>query len=413
MFDSYEVRRDFPFLSTGVIYLDSAATSQKPRQVIEAVAKFYESHYANIHRGVHKLSREATQAYEEAHEVVARFIDAYSWREVVFVRNTTEAINLVAYSWAMRELREGDVIVTTIMEHHSNVLPWVIAARRVGARVKVVGLRGDYTLDYDELEAAVGERTRLVAITHASNVLGTLVDARRVARVAREVGALLLLDGAQSVPHMPVSVRELECDFFAFSGHKMLSPSGIGALWGREELLEGIEPFLYGGDMISSVGYESGRMEPRWNELPWKFEAGTPNIAGAVGLAEAVRYLEKLGMENVRGHERELTEYALKRLSDVEGVELYGPRPEQRGGVVPFNVRGLDPHVVATLLDQRGIAVRSGFHCAEPLHKYLGLTEGTVRASFYVYNVREEVDALTEALAEISALREALPAGTA
>ncbi|MEM2617529.1 MAG: cysteine desulfurase [Thermofilaceae archaeon] len=401
MLDPYEIRRDFPILERGFVYLDNAATSQKPRQVIDALARFYESRYANIHRGVHRLSREASEAYEEAHEVVARFIGARSWREVVFVRNATEAINLVAYSWGLSELGEGDEVVVSVMEHHSNLLPWVAVARMRGARVKLVGLRSDYTLDYEALEQAVTERTRIVAITQASNVLGTIVDVRRVARLAHKVGAICLVDGAQSVPHLPVNVRELECDFLAFSGHKMLGPSGIGVLWGREELLEELPPFLYGGDMVKEVRYEGGEIKPAWNELPWKFEAGTPNIAGGVGLAEAVRYLERLGMENVRLHEIELTRYALKRLSELEGLELYGPEPERRGGIVPFNVRGLDPHSVAALLDQRGIAVRSGFHCAQPLHEYLGLREGTVRASFYIYNVMEEVDALAAALSGI------------
>jgi cysteine desulfurase/selenocysteine lyase len=404
MLDPYEIRKDFPILSAGVVYLDNAATSQKPRQVIEAVARFYESMNANIHRGIHRLSREATEAYEGAHEVVARFINARSWREVVFVRNATEAINLVAYSWGLSNLREGDEVVITVMEHHSNMVPWLAVSRMKGARVKVVGLKGDYTLDYEELERALSGRTRIVAVTQASNVLGTIVDVRRVAKLAHEVDALCLVDGAQSVPHMPVDVRALECDFLAFSGHKMLGPTGIGVLWGREELLEGMEPFLYGGDMIREVRYRGGEIEASWNELPWKFEAGTPNIAGGVGLAEAVKYLQRVGMEEVRRHEEELAKYALKRLSEVEGVELYGPKPELRCGIVPFNVKGLDPHTVAALLDQRGIAVRSGFHCAQPLHEYLGLTEGTVRASFYLYNVKEEVDALAEALEEIAAI---------
>ena len=406
MFDPYEVRKDFPMLSRGIVYLDNAATSQKPRHVIDAVARFYESKYANIHRGVHRLSREASEAYEEAHEVVGKFIGARSWREVVFVRNATEAINLVAYSWGLSNVGRGDEVVTSVMEHHSNLLPWHSVAKKVGAKLKIVGIGSDYKLNMDELQNVVSERTRLIAITQASNVLGTLVDVRRVARLAHEVGAVCLVDGAPSVPHMPVNVREIECDFLAFSGHKMLGPSGIGVLWGREDLLEEMEPFLYGGDMIRDVRYISGAVEPSWNELPWKFEAGTPNIAGGVGLAEAVRYLERLGMENVRLHEMELTRYALKRLSDMEGLRLYGPAPEQRGGVVPFNVEGLDPHTVAALLDQRGIAVRSGFHCAQPLHEFLGLRDGTVRASFYVYNVKEEIDKLADALNEVLALVE-------
>lgn len=402
--DASAIREDFPLLrKSGYIYLDNAATSQKPRQVIEAVARFYEEVNANIHRGVHELSVKASEAYEDAHEKVARFIGASSWREVVFLRNTTEAINLVAYSWGLRNVGEGDEIVVSIMEHHSNLLPWWMVAERRGARLKIVYLDGGYRLDYRALEEAVTDRTRMIAITHVSNVIGTINDVRRVARLAHRAGALCLVDAAQSVPHMPVNVRDLECDFLAFSGHKMLGPTGIGVLYGRLELLEEMQPFQYGGDMISSVSLADGEVKPVWNELPWKFEAGTPNIAGGVGLAAAVEYLSRLGMSEVRRHEEELTSHALKLLGEVEGVEVYGPSsPGERGGVVPFNVRGLDPHSVAVLLDQAGIAVRSGFHCAQPLHEYLGLREGTVRASFYIYNTLEEVEKLAEALRRIA-----------
>lgn len=404
MLDPYEIRKDFPLLEKrGIVYLDNAATSQKPVQVIEAIRRFYQAHNANIHRGLHALSREASEEYEEAHSVVARFINARSWREVVFVRNTTEAINLVAYSWAMDRLGSGDEIVVTVMEHHSNLLPWVAIAKRLGAKVKVVGLASDYTLDYDALSEAVTERTRIVAVSHASNVLGTINDVKRIAALAHEVGAMCLVDGAQSVPHMPVNVRELDCDFLAFSGHKMLGPTGIGVLYGREDLLEEMSPFMYGGDMVREVRYRNGAVEPAWNDLPWKFEAGTPNIAGGIGLAEAVKYLERIGMENVRAHEIELTSYAMKRLSEVEGLKLFGPSlPTRRCGIIPFNLDGLDPHSLAAMLDERRIAVRSGFHCAQPLHEYLGLREGTARASFYIYNTREEVDLLSESLAEIA-----------
>lgn len=403
--DPYEVRRDFPILATGVIYLDNAASSQKPRQVIEALTRFYETKYANIHRGIHRLSREASEVYEKAHETVARFINARDWREVILLRNTTEAINLVAYSFGLRTLAEGDEVIVTVMEHHSNLLPWAAIAKKRKARVKVVGLRG-YTLDYEELEQAISERTKVVAVTHASNVLGTILDVRRIARLAHGVGAVCLVDGAQSVPHLPVNVNELECDFLAFSGHKMLGPSGIGVLWGREDLLEEMEPFLYGGDMVKEVRMKDGVVNASWNELPWKFEAGTPNIAGAVGLAEAVEYLNRVGMDNIRSYEESLTSYALKRLAEVDGVEVYGPKPEQRCGILPFNVKGLDPHTVAAILDKKGIAVRSGFHCAQPLHEHLGLHEGTVRASFYLYNLKEEVDTLVQALTDIASIAE-------
>lgn len=396
----YEIRRDFPLLiKRNVVYLDNAATSQKPRQVIEAMAKFYEEKYANIHRGLHVLSREASEAYEEAHEVVAKFINARSWREVIFVRNTTEAINLVAYSWGLRELREGDEVVVTVMEHHSNLLPWAAIAELKKARVKIVGLGEDYMLNYEELEEAITDRTRVVAVTHVSNVLGTINDVKYIGKLAHEVGAICLVDGAQSVPHMPVDVREMGCDFLAFSGHKMLGPTGIGVLYGREDLLNEMEPFLYGGDMVREVKYAEGAVKPSWNELPWKFEAGTPNIVGGIGLAEAVRYLERIGMNEVRSHEIELTRYVLRDMEELEGVSAYGPSSaERRGGVLAFNVEGLDPHSVAALLDERGIAVRSGYHCAQPLHEYLGLVEGSVRASLYIYNTREDVETLLSAL---------------
>ena len=405
----HDIRKDFPiFEHRNVVYLDNAATSQRPRQVIKAISNFYERFNANIHRGLHALSREASEAYEKAHEEVAGFINARSWREVVFVRNTTEAINLVAYSWGLENLSEGEEIIVTIMEHHSNMLPWHMMVEQRGIRLKIVELSGDYELDYEKLEEAVSEKTRLIAVTHVSNVLGTINDVRRVARLAHEVGAICVVDGAQSVPHMPVDVRELECDFLAFSGHKMLGPTGIGVLYGREELLESMRPFLYGGDMVSEVRLSRGAVKPAWNELPWKFEAGTPNIAGAIGLAEAVRYLSRLGMDSVREHEAELTEYVLKRLSELDLLEVYGPRRvEVRSGVISFNIRGLDPHSVAALLDDRGIAVRSGFHCAQPLHEYLGLREGSVRASFYVYNTYGDADALVEGLASIVKLLQA------
>lgn len=404
MLNPYEIRRDFPILEDrGIVYLDNAATSQKPVQVIEAMKRFYQAHNANIHRGLHTLSREASEEYEEAHSVVARFINAKSWGEVIFVRNTTEAINLVAYSWATDKLKSNDEVIVTVMEHHSNLLPWVAIAKKLGVKVKIIGLTSDYMLDYETLNQAVTERTRIIAVSHASNVIGTINDVKRIAALAHEVGAVCLVDGAQSVPHMPVNVRELDCDFLAFSGHKMLGPTGIGVLYGKEELLEEMKPFMYGGDMVREVKYHRGAVEPVWNDLPWKFEAGTPNIAGGVGLAEAVKYLEKIGMEDVRAHEVELTDYAVKRFSEIEELRLFGPSSStHRCGIISFNLTGLDPHSLAAILDSRKIAVRSGFHCAQPLHEYLRLKEGTVRASFYIYNTREEVDLLHESLTEIA-----------
>ncbi|MEM3137996.1 MAG: cysteine desulfurase [Thermofilaceae archaeon] len=390
MLNPYEIRKDFPLLEDrGIIYLDNAATSQKPIQVIKAVERFYRVYNANIHRGLHVLSREASREYEEAHDVVARFINAKSWREVIFVRNTTEAINLVAYSWAIDKLKSNDEIIVTVMEHHSNLLPWVAVAKKLGVKIKMIGLTSDYTLDYETLNETVTERTRIIAVSHVSNVIGTVNDVKNIATLAHEVGAICIVDGAQSVPHMPVNVRGLDCDFLAFSGHKMLGPTGIGVLYGKEDLLEEMKPFMYGGDMVKEVKYYSGVVEPVWNDLPWKFEAGTPNIAGGVGLAEAVRYLEKIGMESVRAHEVELTNYAVKRLSEIEELKLFGPSSSAyRCGIISFNLTGLDPHSLAAILDNRKIAVRSGFHCAQPLHEYLGLKEGTVRASFYIYNTR-------------------------
>ncbi|MEM1508402.1 MAG: cysteine desulfurase [Thermofilaceae archaeon] len=404
MLNPYEIRKDFPLLEDrGIIYLDNAATSQKPIQVIKAVERFYRVYNANIHRGLHVLSREASREYEEAHDVVARFINAKSWREVIFVRNTTEAINLVAYSWAIDKLKSNDEIIVTVMEHHSNLLPWVAVAKKLGVKIKMIGLTSDYTLDYETLNETVTERTRIIAVSHVSNVIGTVNDVKNIATLAHEVGAICIVDGAQSVPHMPVNVRGLDCDFLAFSGHKMLGPTGIGVLYGKEDLLEEMKPFMYGGDMVKEVKYYSGVVEPVWNDLPWKFEAGTPNIAGGVGLAEAVRYLEKIGMESVRAHEVELTNYAVKRLSEIEELKLFGPSSSAyRCGIISFNLTGLDPHSLAAILDNRKIAVRSGFHCAQPLHEYLGLKEGTVRASFYIYNTREEVDLLHESLTEVA-----------
>lgn len=409
--DPYAIRDDFPiFKHRKVVYLDNAATSQRPKRVIEAVRAYYERFNANIHRGLHELSQEASRAYEEAHEVVAKFIGAESWDEVVFVRNATEALNMAAFSLGAKLVGRGDEIVVTIMEHHSNLLPWSALARLKGAKLKVVGLGEDFELDYRELEEAVTDRTKVVAVTHMSNVLGTINDVKRVAEVAHKVEALVVVDGAQSVPHIPVNVRELGADLLAFSGHKMLGPTGVGVLYARRELLEDMEPVIYGGGMIKEVHYSGGSVEAVWAEPPWKFEAGTPNIAGGIGLAEAARYLMEIGMEEVRRHEERLTEYAIRRMEEELGerVVLYGPRRlSRRGGIVSFNLGGYSPHLVASILDGYGIAVRSGFHCAQPLHEYLGASKGSVRASFYIYNVPEDVDALVDGLKKALNLLEA------
>lgn len=412
MLNVKEIRQDFPILDRQVhgrplVYLDNAATSQKPLAVIEAVDDYYRRYNANIHRGVHTLAEEATLAYEDARRKVARFVNAYSPREVVFVRNTTEAINLVAQTWGRANVGEGDVIVLSVMEHHSNLVPWQLLAQATGAHLEFIDLdeQGRLLMDGDGpgrslagLLQRFGERTKLVAVGGMSNVLGTINPVAEIGRQAHEVGALFLVDGAQSVPHLPVDVRALGADFLAFSGHKMLGPTGIGALWARKELLEAMPPFMGGGDMIRSV--HLGHSE--WNEVPHKFEAGTPNIAQAIGLGAAIDYLEALGMEEVRAHEKAMAAYALDRLATVPDMHLYGPPAAWRGGVVTFNLMGdgdllIHPHDLASILDREGVAIRAGHHCCQPLMEYYGVP-ATARASFYLYNSEEEVDVLVTAL---------------
>ena len=397
MYDVEEIRHDFPILDRRVgekklVYLDNAATSQKPRQVLDALYEYYEEHNANIHRAVHRLAEEATAAYEVAREKVARFLGAPDTTGLVFTRGTTESINLVAYAWGRKNLREGDEVVLTETEHHSNLVPWQLVARATGARLRFVPIREDGTLDMEEAERLIGRRTRLVGCIHASNVLGTINPVEELAEMAHAVGALMLVDGAQSAPHVPVDLRSLRCDFFACSGHKMVGPTGIGALWGRPELLEEMDPFLGGGEMIREVHLDRST----WNDLPYKFEAGTMNIAGAIGLGAAVDYLGSLGMQNVREHEKRLGEYAYAKISGVEGVTVYGPK-EGRTGLVSFSLPEVHPHDLSQILDGEGIAIRSGNHCAQPLMRRLGVV-ATARASFYLYNTEEEVDALVEGL---------------
>jgi cysteine desulfurase/selenocysteine lyase len=399
-------REDFPVLAREVngrplVFLDSTASSQKPRQVLEAMDTFARTSYANIHRGAYTLSEEATTAYETARKKVARFINARNVREVIYTRNTTEAINLVARTWADVTLKPGDTILITEMEHHSNIVPWQLAAMRTGAQVAAVPVTDDGELDLAAYTRLLEERRpRLVAVTQMSNVLGTLPPVEELIAQAHAAGALVLLDGAQSVPHLPVDVRKLDCDFLAFSGHKMLGPSGIGVLWGRRELLEAMPPFLGGGDMIREVHLDGST----WNDLPWKFEAGTPAIIEAVGLGAAVDYLSALGMERVRAHEHALTAYALERLAAMPDLRIYGPlSPERRGGVVSFTLGDIHPHDLATLLDREGVAVRAGHHCAQPLMERYNLP-ATARASFYVYTTSEDVDRLAEALEKARAV---------
>jgi cysteine desulfurase/selenocysteine lyase len=396
--DPIAVRADFPILARKVhgrplAYLDNAASSQRPRAVIAALDDFYRAHYANIHRGVHTLSEEATAAYEEARDRVAAFIQAPDRRGVIFTRNATEAINLVAYAWGRANVGPGDRIVVTQMEHHSNLVPWQLLAREAGAELACVPVTDEGRLDLESLDRLLQGPVKLVAFTHVSNVLGTVNPAREIVARAHAAGARALVDAAQSVPHLPVDVGRLDCDFLAFSGHKMCGPTGAGVLYGRPRLLEEMPPFLTGGGMIRRVGCT----EASWDDLPWKFEAGTPAIAEAVGLGVAVDYLSAVGMEAIWAHERELAAHALARLADVPGVRVIGPPAGERSGVVAFTVESIHPHDLAQVLDLEGIAIRAGLHCAQPLHERLGLM-ATARASFYLYNTREEVDRLVEGI---------------
>jgi cysteine desulfurase/selenocysteine lyase len=397
-----DIREEFPLLVRGqtgspgeestpakpLVYLDNAATTQKPRLVIDAVAGYYERTNANVHRAIHSLGEEATRLYEESRQEVKEFLNASSPAEVIFTRGTTEAINLVAFSWGRSFLREGDEILLTEMEHHSNLIPWQILAAERGLGLSFIPLASDGSLDLERLPDLINRRTRLLAVTQVSNVLGSINDIRRLVTLAHERDIPVLVDAAQGVPHLPVDVRELGCDFLAFSGHKLYAPMGIGVLYGKEALLEKMPPFQGGGEMIRAVWYDRAV----WNELPHKFEAGTPNVGGAIGLAAALRYLRRLGMKEVRGYEEQLTRYALGSLGAIPGLELYGRAP-QRGSVISFNLGDIHPHDVAQFLDAEGIAVRAGHHCAQPLHRKLGLT-ATVRASLSFYNTEEEVDRL-------------------
>jgi len=401
MLDPKVVRKDFPILDRKVhgdrplVYLDSANTSQKPRQVIEALSSFYEQHNANIHRAVYELAAESTALYESAREKAAAFIGAPGGaREIVFTKSCTEATNLVARAWAWSTLREGDEIVVSEMEHHSNLIPWQLAAQATGARIVAFPVTDDGHLDLEQLERVITDRTKLVCITGMSNVLGTIPPVRTVADAAHAAGALVLVDGAQRTPHVPTDVTELGADFYAFTGHKMCGPTGSGGLWARAELLEEMPPFLGGGEMILEVWMDHAT----YNEIPYKFEAGTQPFAQAVGLGAAIDYLNELGMDAVRAHEIELTGYALKRLAEIEGLRIFGPSdPTERGGVVSFWMDDVHPHDLATILDTEGIAVRAGHHCAQPLMRRYDVP-ATVRASFYVYNTEDEVDALAEGL---------------
>ena len=397
--DIDRIRADFPILKREVhgrplVYFDNAATTQKPRQMIDALVHYYEHYNANIHRGIHALAEEATARYEETRQKVADFIGAPGPECIVFTRNTTESINLVANAWGRKNLGEGDEIILSTMEHHSNLVPWQMLAQATGAKLRHIDIDEEGRLDGDSVKQLIGEKAKLVAITHMSNVLGTVNPVRQIADLAHAQGALLLVDGAQSVPHLPVNVQELDCDFLAFSAHKMLGPTGVGVLYARHELLESMDPFLGGGEMIRRVGLE----ESTWNDVPWKFEAGTPNIGDVCAFGAALDYLQELGMEQVRAHEVSLVQEALRRLSEVPGITIYGPKSDEaRGGVVSFNLEDIHPHDLGTVLDRHGVAIRAGHHCAQPLMNRLDVV-ATARASFYVYNKEEELDALIEGI---------------
>jgi len=403
MLDVLKIKEDFPVLKTAphgkkLIYFDNAATTQKPTYVIDALSKYYKEYNANVYRSPHYLSALSTEAYEEARDAVRRFINAKSSESIVFTRNATESINLVAYTWGLKHIGEGDVIVLTIAEHHSNILPWQMVAEKKGAKLKYVHLDENSRLDLDELKSILkDEKVKLVALQHSSNVLGIINPVYEIVNLSHENGAKVLIDGAQSIPNMKIDVEKLGCDFYAFSGHKMMGPMGIGVLYIKEDLLDDIPPFLSGGEMIDEVFEDHSTFAPS----PLKFEAGTPNVEGAYGLMKAIEYVEKIGLDNILKHEQELTEYALEKLSKIDYVKLYGPKDaKDRTGIISFNVENVHPHDVATILDQDGIAVRSGHHCCQPLMRYLGVP-ATVRASFYVYNDKSEVDAFVDGLKDV------------
>jgi cysteine desulfurase/selenocysteine lyase len=400
-----DIRKDFPILqretSTGVplVYLDSTATSQKPLAVIEAMDHYYRCSNANIHRGVHTLAEEATALYEQAREKIAKFINAPSARQIIYTRNTTEAINLVAYSWARANLKAGDLIILTEMEHHSNIVPWQMLQMERGIELDFIPVTENGLLDLDTYKTLLSRSPKLVSFTHMSNVLGTINPAAEIIRLAHEASAVTLVDAAQSVPHLKVDVQALDADFLAFSAHKMCGPTGIGALYGKAELLEAMPPFLGGGDMIKVVHLRSFRA----NTLPHKFEAGTPAIAEAVGFGAAVDYLSSVGMDNISEHEHEITEYVLERLEEIPGIKIFGPSADKKGGIAAFTLDDVHPHDVAQVLDRDGIAIRAGHHCAQPLHEKFGIP-ATSRASFYLYNTKDEVDLLVNGIYKVKEL---------
>ncbi|MDQ7024497.1 MAG: cysteine desulfurase [Anaerolineae bacterium] len=402
-YDVEAIRADFPILQQAhhddvpLVFLDNAASSQKPNLVIDGMTNYYRTSHANVHRGIYQLSEQATQLYEDARKKVRDFIHASSHREIIYTRGTTEGINLVAMTWGRKNLGVGDVVLSTAMAHHSNIVPWQILAEEKGFMLKFVPILDNGTLDMEAYRQLLEDNSvKLVTVVHSSNVLGTINPIKEMAHLAHEQGALILIDGAQSVPHMPVNVQDLDCDFFAFSGHKMLGPTGIGILYGKRDILDDMPPYMGGGDMIARVTLEGST----WNDLPYKFEAGTPSIAPAIGLGLAVDYLSSIGMDKIHQHEQIMTEYALDRLAEVAGLTVYGPPSTQKGAVAAFTINGAHAHDVAQVLDSYGIAVRAGHHCAMPLHQLLNVN-ATARASFYLYNTLEEIDMLAETLEKV------------
>ncbi len=399
------LRKDFPILQRTVrdnkrlVYLDNASTTQKPNQVIDSITDYYRNYNSNIHRAVYSIAEEATEAYEKTRDKIATFINVKDRQEIIFVRGTTEAINLVAYSWGRSHIKEGDIIVTTEYEHHSNIVPWQLLTQEKGAKLEYIGMDDNGELILDDLDKYLATgKVKLVTFSLVSNVLGTITDADKIIEKCKAAGVLTLVDAAQAVPHMKVDLEKLGCDFFAFSGHKMLGPTGIGVLWVRKSVLETMNPFHGGGDMIREVH----KYETTWNDLPYKFEAGTPNIADVVGFGAAIDYLTKIGMDNVREHEVELTKYAIEKLSEIKGIHIYGTKDiSKRGGVISFNFADVHPHDVAQIIDGEGIAVRSGHHCAQVLMERLNVA-ATSRASFYIYNTKEDIDALVNSLNKVA-----------
>ncbi|QDI93082.1 cysteine desulfurase [Salicibibacter halophilus] len=393
-----DVREQFPILDQEVngsplIYLDNAATAQKPRSVIEALEDYYRRYNSNVHRGVHTLSSVATDGYEGARDKVQTFINAGQREEIVFTRGTTTAINTIAASYGRANLKQGDEIVLTPMEHHSNLIPWQQVAKATGAELKYIPLQPDGTVSVESARSTISERTKIVAMVHVSNVLGTMNPIKEVTKIAHENEAVMIVDGAQSTPHTPVDVQDLDCDFFAFSAHKMCGPTGIGVLYGKKALLEDMEPFEFGGEMIDEVGL----YDATWKEVPHKFEGGTPIIAGAIGLNAAIDFLNDIGLDNIKTHEQQLAQYAMDQLAAHDDIEVYGPPANERAGIITFNIQGVHPHDTATVLDTKGVAIRAGHHCARPLMNWLDVA-ATARASFYLYNTEADVDALVDAL---------------